>query len=147
MVNIAVGIRIMAALSETIITSTSHGANSNVETITGEKFKGAGYFGMSDGVHTVQVQITGFIGDITIQGTLVNDPTNNDWIDIPLERQEGYSVDTTGLVTTASSANSITHSVATTSVKIYNFTGNFVWVRALVTNWTAGSVNRIMLNH
>lgn len=136
----------MAALSEIIIPSTSHAANSNVETITGAKFKGAGYYGMGDGVHTVQVQITNFVGNITMQGTLSADPTNNDWVDIPLERQEGFSVDTTGLVSAASSANAISYSSANTSNKIYNFTGNFVWVRAIVTNWTAGTVNRILLN-
>jgi hypothetical protein len=136
----------MAALSETIIPSTSHAANSNIETITGEKFKGAGYYGMGDGVHTVQVQITNFIGDITIQGTLSANPGPNDWVDIPLERQEGFSVDTTGLVSVASSANSVSYSSATTSNKIYNFTGNFVWIRAIVSNWTAGTVNRILLN-
>jgi len=30
---------------------------------------------------------------------------------------------------------------------MYNFTGNFVWVRCLITSWTDGSVNSVKLNH
>lgn len=137
----------MAALSETIILSTSHGANNNVETITGDKFKGAGYYGMSDGIHTIQVQISGFIGTIAIEGSLSNDPGDGDWLTIPIARQDSYSVDTTGLVSNTSSVTGVTYTTATTSTRIYNFTGNFVWVRALITDWTAGTVNRILLNH
>ena len=31
---------------------------------SGEKFKGDGYYGRSDGLHTVQVNLTGFLGDM-----------------------------------------------------------------------------------
>jgi hypothetical protein len=37
------------------------------------------------------------------------------------------------------------HSVDNTSV-ITNFTGNYVWIRAVVT-YTSGAINSILLNH
>ena len=33
-----------------------------------------------------------------------------------------------------------------TVIKISNFTGNFVWVRAVAT-YTAGAINRVLFNH
>lgn len=36
---------------------------------------------------------------------------------------------------------------AVTKVKIYNFVGNYVWIRVKVSDWVAGAVNNILLNH
>jgi hypothetical protein len=137
----------MPATSLILLPSSSHTSEPGVETVTGEKIKGAGFYGLADGLHTVQIQITGFIGDIAIQGTLSSDPANSDWVNIPLVRQGRYRVDTTGLVSAAVSIGPIVYTSATTSITIYNFTGNFVWIRAIVYNWTVGSVNRIILNY
>ena len=96
-------------------------------TITGDKFKGDGYYGWGDGLHTVSYQLTSFVGDIRIQATLAADPIDSDWFDV-----DGTSIgnDATPL----------------TTVQIINFIGNFVWVRA-VANYTAGTINTILYNH
>lgn len=97
--------------------------------------KGDGYFGNSDGLHTVQVRLTNFNGSVAVQGTLATNPTENDWFDMRLDAGDGSTV------------TSIDYNTATSAISCYNFTGNIVWVRANVNNWTAGTVNSIQVNH
>lgn len=119
----------MAANSVTILPSSSHSADSTNSPIVGEKYKGAGYYGMGDGFHSVQIQVTDFSGIISIQGTLATNPTDSDWVDVLLNDS------ITSLQLSAESHN-----------QVYNFIGNFVWVRANISSWTDGHINRIMLN-
>lgn len=137
----------MAANSEIIFNSTSHANDSTAVTVTGDKFKGAGYFGFGHSLHTVEFQVTGFIGGYKIQGTLATNPSENDWMDVPLSEDSQYFIDTTGLISRITGHITVSYETATTNVKIYNFNGNFTWVRAVVTDWTAGTINRILLNH
>ena len=133
------------ANSETILSANTHPGDSANTVITGDKFKGDGYYGRSDGLHTVQVDLAGFIGKVAMQGTLATNPVEADWFTLVLDSGK-QSVDTTGLVTTQS-ITSVEYTSVTTNTKTYNFTGNYVWVRAYVSNWTAGTVNSIRLNH
>ena len=135
----------MPSNSETILTTQTHPADSSIQTVTGSKFKGDGYYGRSDGFHTVQIDLTGFIGKVNIQGTLAVDPAEDDWFNLVLDSDK-QSVDTTGLVVNQS-ITSVEYTSVTTNTKSYNFTGNYVWVRAYVGNWTDGTVNSIQLNH
>ena len=102
--------------------STSVDRNSNPQ-------KGDGYYGRSDGFHTIQYTITGFIGTVAIQGTLAINPTEDDWF------------------TVYSQAYPVVNDEGTTESKITNFTGNYVWVRTSINSWTDGIVNSIKLNH
>lgn len=113
----------MPANSTVLITSQSHAPDLTPVTITGDKVKGAGFYGMGNGLHTVQIQITNFTGDVNIQATLATDPQEEDWFNV---YQFGSS----------NASENFTN----------NFTGNFVWVRAVVT-YTAGNINRILLNY
>lgn len=112
------------AQSETILTANTHGGDSTVQSITGEKFKGDGYYGRSDGLHTVQYNFEGLTGTINIQATLAVNPVDADWFTV-----HSY--------TAAQESDN----------KFANFTGNYVWVRAYISNWTDGTVNSIQLNH
>ena len=67
----------MPQISTVILTSTSGVLNT-----TGNKFKGDGYYGLTDGLHTVGWYFVDFIGRIKIQGTLEQDPQSTDWFDI-----------------------------------------------------------------
>ena len=113
----------MAANSEIILSSTTHPGDSTVETVTGEKFKGDGYYGRSDGLHSVQYTYSGLTGDIVIQATLAIDPVEDDWFDV-----HRYAA------------------AQETSSKIASFTGNYVWIRAKVV-YTDGTIDSITLNH
>jgi hypothetical protein len=116
------------------IPSTSISPN-NDRTFKSEKEKGDGYFGGSDGVHTVTYTVTpNFIGTLTTQATLATNPAENDWFTV--------------------SNSTVTYTsfplIATTTTSYLNFTGNFVWVRAVVqrsSDQPNGSVQVINYNH
>lgn len=120
----------MPAYSETILSATDHPNDSSVETVLGEQYKGDGFYSRSDGFHTIQITVSGFEGTIQIQATLATEPTATDWFDV---------TDATHTAPTTVDANS-------TGSFFYNFTGNFVWVRAKVV-YTEGTINSIKLNH
>lgn len=121
----------MASNSENILTNQVHPGDSTTETITGDKYKGDGYYGRSDGFHSVQYNVTGFIGTIVIQATLAVEPTSVDWFTLSSTSHESTGTET----------------IKSDGGFIYNFTGNYVWVRAYISNWTDGTVNSILLNH
>ncbi len=121
----------MPSNSETILTSNIHPSDSSVQIITGDKYKGDGYYGRSDGFHTVQYSLDGFIGTLVIQATLAVEPTSSDWFTLT--------------ETTHTSANDSSDNAD--GGFLYNFTGNYVWVRAYISNWTDGAISNILLNH
>jgi hypothetical protein len=95
--------------------------------ITGEKFKGAGFYGLGYGLHTVSYQVTDFLGILKIQASLATLPDESDWFDVNDSIVENL-------------LNPITE------VRILNFAGNFVWVRTVV-ELNEGSINKIILNY
>lgn len=113
----------MPSNSETILTANTHPGDSTVTTVTGDKFKGDGYYGRADGLHTVQYNYVGLTGTISIQASLAVTPTDSDYFEVH----------------TYTAANE-------TANKFVNFTGNYVWIRAKLV-YTDGTVNSIMLNH
>jgi hypothetical protein len=117
----------MSSSSEIILSNQVHPGDSSTETVTGLKFKGDGYYSRSDGLHTVQYNIVGFIGKIVIQATLASDPVTADWFTLPNTQ--------------------LTATTTNTGSYIYNFTGNYVWVRVIISDWTDGSVSSVLLNH
>jgi hypothetical protein len=94
-----------------------------------DKVKGDGYYGFADGVHTVQLRVTGFPGTVKIQGSLATDPASTEWVDV------------TGAALAGDGSTLITNSY------FYNFTGNYVWIRASVSDFTAGTINSLVLAH
>lgn len=121
----------MSLNSENILSTQTHPGDSVVTTITGAQHKGDGFYGRSDGLHTIQVTVTGFIGKVAMQGTLAAEPTESDWFAI--SNAELIAADEDSAFRDGSF--------------MYNFTGNYVWVRAVISDWTDGSVNSILLNH
>jgi hypothetical protein len=100
-------------------------------TYTSTKAKGDGYYGSSDGFHTVAYTAnTDFVGTITMQATLATDPADSDWFNV------------TGTTTTYTALNIR----STSTVDCHNFTGNFVWVRGQV-RIEDGIVEVIHYNH
>ena len=113
----------MPSTSETILTQNTHPGDSTTETVTGSNFRGDGYYGRSDGVHTVQYDYVGFTGQINLQATLEIDPQESDWFTVHTENVE------------QGTANGI-----------INITGNYVWIRAQVV-YTDGTINNITMTH
>ena len=73
------------AYSETILTTQTHPADSTSVTVTGTAFKGDGFYGRSDGIHTVQYDYSSYIGTTVIQGTLAKSPVEADWFTLVLD--------------------------------------------------------------
>lgn len=117
-------------IDSTLVAQLTHPGDSSVKTYYSENLKGDGYYGRSDGFHSVQYNLTGVIGNIAIQATLATIPTEEDWFTV-----------TTSLHQASESNNNRSGSF------IYNFTGNYVWLRVSVTDYTDGSVRSVVLNH
>ena len=121
---------------------------------TSEKVRGDNYYGYTDGFHTLQVTYANFVGRFRIQGTLVLDPTESDWIDVVVSPTEGLYGGSTpwndnGYVQ-FNADNPANNSQA------YSFYGNFAWVRCKVDrahvgdgityDTSYGQVTRILLS-
>jgi hypothetical protein len=112
----------MAKLSSTLLPST----NSNT---TGIAYKGSGYRNVGTGQHTVSIQTNAFTGRVHIEASLASIPESTDWFPIKLDGENEYLSFTTD-----------------SDTYYYVFTGNFIWVRAKISNRTAGSVDKILLS-
>ena len=127
-------------VEEIVTTETADGSTTTTLDHTGfvtDKTKGDGYFSQPEGVHTVAYQVVNlgdstddFIGTIKMQGSLATTPTEDDYFDI--------------------SGTTYTSDQSTT-IASFNFTGNFVWVRAKITTTNASGnpslVTSILLNN
>ena len=130
--------------NELIVEELTVGENSDGSTVTTldhtgfvtDKAKGDGYYSQPDGVHTVAYQVVNrgdstddFNGTIKMQGSLATTPTEDDWFDI---------------------SNTTLTSDLSTTISSFNFTGNFVWVRAKIETTNASGngamVSSILLN-
>jgi len=117
----------MANLSSTLFESLLIDGNTVFPLVSG-KVKGRGYHN-TGGMHTVQyTTINNFTGTIKIQATLSTTPTDADWFD-------AHDVFLGDNITPVSDG-------AVTQ----NFTGNFVWIRAVISAYTSGNINRVLLN-
>jgi hypothetical protein len=98
--------------------------------LASKKATGCGFYGQSDPFHTISYATTmGFIGIIKLQGSLVNDPVEEDWYDI-----QGTTL-----------GNGITP--VTNQTLLINFNGKHVWVRAIIVSFAAGQLNSATLTH
>lgn len=97
-----------------------------------EKAKGDGYYGASDGLHTVMyVTNLDFIGAVSVEATLATDPVESDWF---------------SLVETEVVYNEFSEKLESVVSDVRNFTGNFVWIRGRV-EISRGSVFMCQYNH
>lgn len=115
------------------------------QTFTSFPVKAANYYGINNNLQTVEVKYTNFIGTITVQATLASNPSETDWFSVNLTSEE-FSMDTTGLITQAKKTE-IAHNVEATDTDLYNFEGNYIWLRAKISAFTQGTVNIISINY
>jgi len=124
----------MPATSLTLISQVSQGSPDSTLNYDGSsaafqttKVKGDGYYGYTDGLHTVAYFPSSFVGTIKMQASLATTPTSTDWFDID--------------------GTSMTNAVAGSTAVTYNFTGNFVWLRVAVSGFTSGNISKVQLNY
>jgi hypothetical protein len=93
--------------------------------VTGSPVAASGFYGSTNGLHTISIAVSNFTGRVSIQASLVTAPGDADWFtvlpaDVPYIQypQRGYVV---GPPQTGE-----------TSTYTFDFTANVMWVRALV---------------
>ena len=93
------------------------------------QFAGDGYRGDKHGVHTFAYFVdSSFVGSIAIQASLATAPTSTDWV----------TLDDTRVVVAAPGS-----AVATSRT----YTGNILWIRAVVETFTAGTVLKVQYSN
>jgi hypothetical protein len=121
----------MKTASLQLLPSTSHGSatgnyNGTSLTFAGGIQKAANYYLQGTGLQTVAFFTTALVGTVTVEATLETTPTSDaDWFTV-------YTLPGTTPLTGNSSTN---------------ITGNFTWIRARVSNFTAGTINKITLSY
>jgi hypothetical protein len=111
-------------------TSTVLLTNTAEMSYTGVATRGDGFYGYSDGLHTVSVHVNDFTGRIWVQATLVENPTEADWFNIALSATKDFlQLD------------------ASTSTQGITFTGNFVYLRAYVDRTYLVDQNYVVATH
>jgi hypothetical protein len=97
-----------------------------------DKSKGWGYHRrLGSAQHTAQISYENFVGEVKFQATLALYPSDNDWFDIVYD-------DNVSAI--------IADSTAPTDSIVRNFTGNFVFVRA-VYRLEQGIIQEIRYNY
>jgi hypothetical protein len=111
----------------TLLDTTTYGqASGNYDGSTadfvGDAVKGVGYYRGQGNLQTVWIRLNGVVGIVTIQATLNEDPESAEWFD----------------VFTWGDASSVI-----TDYHPATLTGNFVWLRAQVTGFDAGTIESV----
>jgi hypothetical protein len=108
-----------------LIPQTAHpGPSSTAVSLFGTKQQAAAYYLANRDLQTITWHFSGsFEGDCVIQVSLETDPGDTDW----------YTVYT---INTSSELDGY-----------HNLTGNFVWLRAVVTNWTQGFIQLVTASY
>tara|TARA_B100000965_G_scaffold108490_1_gene89677 strand:+ start:4618 stop:4995 length:378 start_codon:yes stop_codon:yes gene_type:complete len=101
-------------MANSAVTMLTHTASMSY---TGSDIKADGYYGYTDGLHTVAIKINGFYGRIYIEGTLEKTPTTDDWFPLQLSGNSDYLDYGSG---------------KTTATVGKTFYGNFTYLRARV---------------
>lgn len=92
--------------------------------VYGDKREAAGYYMANKNLQTITWNLTNVTGTLLIQGSLATNPTDDDWF-------AAYSVPCNSL----------------TQISYHNLQGNFVWVRAIMLNFTQGVVQYVKMSY
>ena len=125
----------MAQTTTAILIPQTNYVGSNPLSIVGEKQQAAAFYLANSNLQTITWNLGNningnspvyFVGTIKIQASLVTNPGALDWFDV-------YTVSVT--------------STATGQSGFYNLAGNYVWLRAVVTQWTSGPIQVIAASY
>jgi len=98
------------------------------QNFTSSPEQGAGYYGTTNGLHTLVVNTTPtFVGTATVQATLAVDPQETDWFNVA-DAEFVYTVDSPGYI----EPNRVGAIQGPTRTEHVNFNGQFTWLRAKI---------------
>lgn len=107
-----------------LLPQTSHPNNSSEIDVFGNKQQASAYILANRDLQTITWHFTTtFQGLCKIEASLETDPQSQDWFTV-------YTIDTVA-----------------DKDGYYNLTGNFVWLRAVVTEWTQGTIQLVSVSY
>lgn len=92
--------------------------------IRSEKFPAAGFYLSKKDLQTFTWNFTSFVGTLTFQATLAEDPSETDWFIV-------HTITSTG----------------STQNSYVNVEGNFVWIRAVMNDFSSGVIQHIKVSY
>ena len=107
---------------------TSTGREMNV---IGKPVRADSFFGFTDGLHTVQVTYSNFVGGFALEGTLALNPKEEDWFRIHLSSGHCSSDGIVNYPKDKINPTTRTH-VGDSGTDAFTFIGNFVFLRAIM---------------
>lgn len=126
--------------------------------VVGARVRADGYFGSTDGIHTISVHYTNLKGGFKIQGTLSLDPSEDDWFDIQLNGS-ACPAGSSYVEYPRDPYAATGPSGGDTGVDAFTFVGNFTYLRAILTRsylgdtppnnvalQTYGEIDRVLLS-
>lgn len=106
-----------------LLPETSYVAS--VPTVVGERQTACAYYSSGKDMQTISWNLNNFSGTMSIQASLVTNPTTDaDWF---------------------TTYNLVCSSL--TQISFTNITGNYVWVRARITNFSQGTIENIKVSY
>lgn len=100
------------------------------EDFIGTPQKAANYYRGRGGVQTLRWVYRGVQGEVTVQATLDPDPADSRWFDVAVYG-DGSTADSTTI----------------TDTYYQTVTGNFTWLRAVVVNFTDGTIETVQATY
>lgn len=82
--------------------------------LVGEPVRADGWYGMTDGLHTVSATLVGFVGSIVIEAAITTEPREDDWFVVNCNKNQ----------------EPLNFTLSSTGTYGFNVTGSFVWLRA-----------------
>jgi hypothetical protein len=111
----------------TIVTLLPQTTYSGAQTITGEPKQAAGYYLGNGDSQTITWSLNAFDGKLSVQATLVEEPSATDWFNV-------YDI-------TSGSTSPVTEN------SVYNIEGTFVWIRVQINLFRAGIVRHVKVSY
>lgn len=116
-------------------TAYNNPGNGAPYTVTGNSYPAAAYYLGNRDLQTVNISLTQCTGNIVIEATLASSPTDTDWFKV-------YELEA-NVNAPANSAPKI----ASNAAMFTNITGNFVFMRCKVVDFSNGGVNFVKLSY
>lgn len=116
---------------ETLLTTTVYGtASGNYDGSSLDFFsdvvRGVNYYNGQGSIQTVTIQVTGFTGIIRLQASLDDNPVQAEWFDVYTYGDISSQI---------------------TEIHPVSLTGNYVWMRAEITDFESGTINSITITY
>lgn len=112
----------MSKTSILMLTNTQGDLN-----VTGNQIRADGWYGFSDGLHTIAIYVVNFIGRVYIEASIADEPTENDWFATNMNGGSYLQFPLDPLHPTATNGlNADTETIG------LNIVGNYTWLRARV---------------